>query len=81
MRPAQALSLARKLAREHDLTVVELKGRGKGSHRIYALVDSTGSRVARFGVTDHPRDLSRDILQRLEYGLEPWFGKRWTEKR
>lgn len=81
MRPTQALSLVRKLAREHGLTVIELKGRGKGSHRMYALVDSNGSKIARFGLTDHPRDLSQPMMIRLEDGLAPWFGERWTEKR
>ncbi len=81
MRPAQALSLVRRIARRHEMSVVEQSGRGKGSHRLYALIDSDGSEVARFGLTDHPKDLSCSLLQRLEEGLVPWFGKKWMEKR
>jgi hypothetical protein len=39
MKPAQVLTLVRKLARRHDFTVEELPKRGKGSHRIFVLVD------------------------------------------
>lgn len=81
MRPAQVLSLVRKVARRHGMSVVELPGRGKGSHQLYALVHSDGSEVARFGLTDHPKDLSWPLLRRLEDGLAPWSGDSWMEKR
>lgn len=81
MKPAQALQLVRRTARQHDLTVVELAGRGKGSHRIYTLVDASGREVARFGLTSHPRDLSWTVLRALEDGLAFLFGEKWTEKR
>lgn len=58
-----------------------LVGRGKGSHRMLRLVDEDGVEVARFGVTDHPGDMSAMLLRRLEQRLEPLFGPRWTEKR
>jgi len=45
MKPAQALTVVRKLARAHHLTVHQLPDRGKGSHQIYALVDSSGAEV------------------------------------
>jgi hypothetical protein len=73
--------MIRRNARESGLAVRELPGRGKGSHRIYALVDSSGEEVARFGLTGHRRDLSRKLLTELETALTPWFGDKWTEKR
>jgi hypothetical protein len=81
MKPAQALQLVRRHAREHGLTVVDLPGRGKGSHRLYTLVDSSGTQVARFGLTDHPRELSWTVLRGIEEGLAPFFGEKWMEKR
>jgi hypothetical protein len=81
MKPAQAMQLVRRHAREHDLTVVDLPGRGKGSHRLYTLVDSSGTQVARFGLTDHPRELSWTVLRGIEEGLAPLFGEKWMEKR
>ncbi len=81
MRAAQVLTLVRKLARQHDLTVEELPGRGKGSHRIYRLLDHTDTELVRFGLTDHPRDLSWSLLRALEDGMAPWFGQNWTEKK
>lgn len=81
MKPAQVLSLIRRLARQHGLTVTELPARGKGSHRIYALTDSSGAEKARFGLTGHPRDLSWTVLGQIEEGLAHLFGKKWTEKR
>ena len=81
------MQLVRRQAREHGLTVVDLPGRGKGSHRLYTLVDSSGTQVARFGLTDHPRELSWTVLRGIEEGLAPFFGekkkkkKKWMEKR
>lgn len=80
------MRLVRKLAREHKLMVQPLTkpqggSRGKGSHSLHALVDPSGQEVARFGLTDHPRDLSWTVLTRLEERLTPIFGERWTEKR
>jgi hypothetical protein len=80
MRPAEALILVRRIAREHELRVRELSGRGKGSHRIFALDDAAGKEVARFGLTGHRADLSWTVLRRLEERLAPWLGERWTEK-
>lgn len=76
------LSLVRKLARERKLTLRELPGRGKGSHRIFALDDSDGKEVARFGLTGHgPKDLSWTVLTALEDGMKDVFGENWTERR
>lgn len=80
MKPAQTLAMVRKLARERNLTVRELPGRGKGSHRIYVLADSSGSEVERFGLTGHARELSWTVLARLEERLAPLFGEKWTER-
>ena len=76
MKPAQTLQLVRRNARKHDLTVVEQPGRGKGSHRIFVLAE-----VARFGLTDHPRELSWTVLRQMEDGLAHLFGEKWMEKR
>lgn len=81
MRATQALSLIRKLARRNDMSIEKLKKRGKGSHQMWQLLDSTGSEVARFGLTDHPGDLDPALHQRLEDQLAPWLGDKWTEKR
>lgn len=85
MKPNQALRVVCRAAREHGMSVVRLtsqgKSQGKGSHTMYALVDSSGHEVARFGLTGHARDLSRGVLRRLADGLTPWFGEKWTEKR
>ena len=80
MKPAQALTVVRKLARAHHLTVHQLPGRGKGSHQIYALVDSSGAEVERFGLTGHSRELSWTVLTRLEERLAPLFGEKWMER-
>lgn len=80
MRAEQALTLIRKAARPHGMKIELLPGRGKGSHQIWRLVNSDGDEVARFGLTDHPRDLSWRILRELEAHLAPWFGSKWMEK-
>ncbi len=80
MKPAQALARVRKVARAYDLAVRQLPGRGKGSHQIYALVDSSGTEVERFGLTGHPRELSWTVLTRLEERLAPLFGEKWMER-
>ncbi len=81
MKSVQALQLIRKAARGAGLYVAELPSRGKGSHRIYALFDSAGQEIRRFGMTSHPRDLSWKVLQSIEDALEEHFGKKWMEKR
>jgi hypothetical protein len=81
LKPAAALTLIRRHARANGYVVRELPGRGKGSHRIYALDDSSGLEVARFGLTSHPRELSWKLLTDLERGLAPLFGDKWTENR
>jgi hypothetical protein len=80
MKPARALTAVRKLARVHHLTVRRLPDRGRGSHQIYALVDSSGAEVGRFGLTGHPRELSWTVLTRLEERLAPLFGEKWMER-
>jgi hypothetical protein len=82
LKPGQLLSLIRRLARDRHLVVVELAGRGKGSHRMFALQDATGAELARFAVTSHgSRDMSRTVLGVIEDGLAPLLGEKWTEKR
>ncbi|MGH3886627.1 MAG: hypothetical protein ACRDSZ_08655 [Pseudonocardiaceae bacterium] len=81
MKPAHVLTLVRKLARRHDLTVEELPKRGKGSHRIFVLVDVEGNEVGRFGLAGHSRDLSWEVLESTEGSLAHLFGEKWTEGR
>lgn len=81
MRPTQVLTLVRRLARQHGLSVALMTGRGKGSHQMYQLLGPDGSEVQRFGITDHPGDLSWLVLTRLEERLTPIFGENWTEKK
>ena len=81
MRSAKVLTLVKKLARQHDLTVSPMPKRWKGSHQMYQLLDADGTEVTRFGLTDHPRDLSWQVLTRLEERLSPIFGDKWTEKK
>jgi hypothetical protein len=81
MKPAQAVQLARKVARRHGLMVEDVPGRGKGSHHWYALIDSDGAEVGGFSLTDHPRELSWAVLRSFEDALAPLFGERWTEKK
>lgn len=80
MKPAQTLAIVRKLARSHSLAVRQLPGRGKGSHQLYVLVDSSGKEAARFGLTGHPRELSWTVLTRLEERLAALFGEKWMER-
>lgn len=81
MKPAQVLTLVRKLARRHDLTVEELPKRGKGSHRIFLLVDAEGNEVGRFGLTGHSRDLSWKVLESTLDSLAHLLGEKWMEAR
>jgi hypothetical protein len=81
MRPAQLLALVRKLSRAQGLSVRELAGRGKGTHRLYAIDDVDGSEVARFGLTGHARDPSWTVMTQLEQGLTHLLGEKWTEAR
>lgn len=81
MSAEQALNLIRKLARQRGYKVVQLPGRGKGSHSLYVLRDSAGDEVERFGLTGHAKDMSWTVLRQLEARLASQFGERWTEKR
>ena len=81
MKPAGVLGLVRRRAREHELKLRDLPGRGKGSHRIFVLEDRAGTEVARFGMTGHSRELSWTLLTQLEDGLAHVFGTKWMEDR
>lgn len=80
MSARQILSLVRRLARGHGLAVLEMVGRGKGSHCVYLILDG-GREAGRITVTDHPGDLSWTVLRDIEQKLAHLFGERWTEKR
>lgn len=77
MRPAAALSLIRRRARERDLTIRELPERPRASHRMYVVEESSGARVGNFGLTGHPKELSWTVLERLAERLAPLFGEGW----
>ena len=77
---ATTMQIVRRTARRHSVAVVEISGRGKGSHRWHALVDSSGMEIVRFSLTDHPRELSWTVLRNLEERLAPHFGEKWMER-
>ena len=76
----QLLAVVRSHARLHSLSVVEFAGRGKGSHRMYRILDVAGVERGRITITDHPGDLSWSVLRDIEAKLSHLFGERWTEK-
>ena len=61
--------------------MVEVAGRGKGSHQLYAVVDEHGAQLARFVIPQHPRELSWLVLCSVESGLAHLFGPQWMEER
>ena len=81
MRPTQALQVVRRAARRQGWTVIEVPGRGKGSHHLYAVVDEHGDHLDRFVIPQHPRELSWLVLRSIESGLAPLFGPSWMEER
>lgn len=80
LRPTALLVVVRRHARRHACRVVEMPGRGKGSHRLHAVVGVAGE-VGRFAVPEHPRELSWMVLRSVETALAPAFGERWLEER
>ena len=81
MKPEALLRLARKVARGEGYSIEELPGRGKGSHRIYAVLDSAGNELGRFSLTHHPKDVSWTVLRQIEDKLAHLFGENWMERR
>ena len=81
LRPAQTLQVVRRAARRCGWTVVEVAGRGKGSHQLYAVVDDGGEHLGRFVIPQHPRELSWVVLRSIESGLAPLFGHQWMEEQ
>jgi hypothetical protein len=81
LRPTAVLALVRKHARQHGLSVKEEPGRGKGSHRLYVVVDADMVEVGRFSLTGHSRELSWTVLRSVEEALAPLFGDKWMEER
>ena len=77
---ATTMQIVRRAARRHSMTIVEIPGRGKGSHRWHALVDLSGAEIVRFSLSDHPRELSWTVLRNLEERLAPHFGEKWMER-
>jgi hypothetical protein len=81
MKAEALLRLARKVARAEGYSIEELPGRGKGSHRIYAVLDSAGNELGRFSLTHHPKDVSWTVLRQIEDNLAHLFGENWMERR
>jgi hypothetical protein len=81
MKAEALLRLARKVARAEGYSIEELSGRGKGSHRIYAVLNSAGDELGRFGLTHHPKDISWTVLRQIEDKLAHLFGDNWMERR
>ncbi|GLW80507.1 hypothetical protein Aglo01_49880 [Actinokineospora globicatena] len=81
LRPTALLRLTRKVARQHKRSPVEEPGRGKGSHRLYLLLDEAGAEVGRIVVPDHARELSWTVLRGIEEALAGEMGERWMEER
>ncbi|RLK54148.1 hypothetical protein [Actinokineospora cianjurensis] len=81
LRPTALLRLTRKVARQHKRSLVEESGRGKGSHRLYLLLDEGGAEVGRIVVPDHARELSWTVLRSIEDALAHELGERWMEEK
>ena len=80
MRAEPLLRLIRKVARGEGLSIEEIPGRGKGSHRTYVVLDSAGDEAGRFGLTVHTKDVSWTVLRQIEDDLAHLFGDRWMER-
>lgn len=73
------LKVIRKLAREHNWSVVQLPKRGKGSHTIWSVVSSDGRELGRVALTGHTGAMSRTVTRSNEHALEPIFGEGWLD--
>lgn len=70
-----------RVARKHGYHVEGLKGRGKGSHAVYVILDGDDNEVGRFGLTGHgDRELSWTMMRQIENGLAHLFDERWMEQ-
>jgi hypothetical protein len=81
LRPTAVLALVRKHSSRRGFTVQELPGRGKGSHRLYVVLDADELEVGRIAVPDHRRELSWTVLHSVESALAHEFGERWMEEQ
>lgn len=81
MRPRAALQHVTRVARKHGYRVEQLRGRGKGSHAVYVILDEGDNEVGRFGLTGHgDRELSWTMMRQIEDGLAHLFSERWMER-
>ncbi|MFF8766764.1 hypothetical protein ACF07Q_19790 [Nocardiopsis dassonvillei] len=80
MKARVLLALVRRMARKNGLRVEELHWRGMGSHQHYVVVSAEGEELGYFGLTDHPKELSRTVLKGVEDSLKHLFGEKWMEK-
>jgi hypothetical protein len=81
LKPPAVLRMARRAAHRCGLQVEEKPGRGKGSHRIFVVLDADGAELARFAITGHSREVSWTVLRTIEKALEPLYGAQWVEDR
>jgi predicted RNA binding protein YcfA (HicA-like mRNA interferase family) len=81
MKPTKVLQLATAQARRHNLTIEEVRYRGKGSHRYFLVHDQNGNEVGRFTVTGHKKEVKIGTLRNIEESLEHLFGKKWMEEK
>ena len=81
LKPPAVLRLVRRAAHRCGLQLEEKPGRGKGSHRIFVVLDADGAELARFAITGHNREVSWTVLRTIEKALEHLFGAKWMEDR
>lgn len=77
---SEALKLIRRAARKNGCTVEQLPKRGKGSHTIWVVLDTSGIEVGRVALTGHTGDMSWTVTRSTESALELIFGQGWMDK-
>lgn len=75
-----ALRLIRRAARKNGYTVEQLPKRGKGSHKIWVVCDTSGTEVGRVALTGRTGDMSWTVTRSTESALESIFGEGWMDK-
>ena len=66
-------------------TVAEVRGdggrrRGKGSHKMVALYDAAGARLAWTTIPQHPGDIAPGVVREIEAAFESSLGKGWMDR-
>lgn len=76
----QVLQAARVHARRLGYRVEQLPKRGKGSHSIWIVLDSSGREVGRVALTGHAGQQSQTVTRSNEQALEAAFGEGWLDR-